>query len=167
MTLRDDIQPIIDDGRQLVADFGLRARRVQIWKRTWSGTEVDGEGGEVVEALQREITPPPKVKEPPARLVFDAPGKYEQGDLLITKISRAYSEEDLDGGQLGSGETWLYFISTDDHTWREYTVIGPPAMKNFAWEILVRESTRVPRSNTIQTLGQAVETDTARPITPT
>ena len=59
-TLRDDLLPIVQDGRALIQDFGLRQSRVVIRTRTWStgktrsGTYTD---------VDLELLPRPRIKE--------------------------------------------------------------------------------------------------------
>lgn len=135
MSLRDDLQPVVDDARDLIADLGLRARTVSTRVRTWSGSEI---GAGTATDVDTAIAPVPKVKEPPARLIFDAPGRYESGDLLVSRITRDYTEAQLAGSPTGTAE---FFWLVDS---RLYRVVGAPEQKNFEWRVQLRRVTGSP-----------------------
>jgi len=59
-TLRDDLLPVLRDGRQLIQDLGLRPYRVVVRTRTWSGSKV--RLGTPTDS-DLEIVPRPKVTE--------------------------------------------------------------------------------------------------------
>lgn len=59
-TLRDDLLPVLRDGRQLIQDFGLRPYRLIVRTRTWSGGSV--RMGTSTDS-DLEILPRPKVEE--------------------------------------------------------------------------------------------------------
>jgi hypothetical protein len=133
VSLRDDLIPVVDDGRQLAADLGFRVRSVSTRLRVWSGGAA---GRGTAEDTDAEILPPPKVREPPARLVSETGGRFEEGDVIVSKISATYEESDLTGGALATGSEW--FVLIDD---RPYRVVGAPTQKPFGWELLCRRIT--------------------------
>jgi len=136
MTLRDDLQPVIDDARQLVEDLGLRPYTVTVRKTIWSGAE-PGLGTATYEDL--ELEPAPKVREPTAHHVFAAPGRYEKGDLLVSRISRDYTEAQLKGS---SGSDEVCWVIDQGDSSQVYRVVGQPEKCNFEWRVHLRAMTR-------------------------
>lgn len=133
MTLRDDLQPTVDEMRTLIGTLGLRPRTVKTRKVTWDGGKP---GSGTATNVEVTLSPTPKVREPPARLVFDAPGKYESGDILVSRITRDYDEDDLTGGTLAAGVEWFFVV--DD---RLYRLVGAPELKTFEWRVQLRRIT--------------------------
>jgi hypothetical protein len=60
MTLRTDVLPIVDTGRQIVDDLGFRPFTCKIVTRTWSGGKV---GAGTPTDAEETITPRPKIVE--------------------------------------------------------------------------------------------------------
>lgn len=137
MTLRDDLIPVLDDVRALVDDLGLRQFTVQTRHRSWSGGEL---GRGTATDTDTEITPPPKVKLPGPRHQFAEPGVYEAGDLLLSKISATYDEDDLTGGLFSGGlsstEEFFWLVNGDT-----YRVVRKPEQRNFEWRVHLRRVT--------------------------
>ena len=92
MSLRTDLVGVVNEGRQLVSDLGFRQFAVAVVTRTWSGGRT---GAGTVTETSLEITPRPKVSEPPARLVFHAPGRFEAGDVFADRVAITYTEAQL------------------------------------------------------------------------
>jgi len=128
-TLRDDLVPVINEGRQLAADLGLRQQTVVIRTRVWSGGIV-GKGTTADTDLTLE--PVPKVKRLPLRVVSGSGGKYEGGDRQITKISATYTAAQLGAGDIAAGTQVLWLIDGEEHT-----LVGKPEEKNFEWRCVV------------------------------
>ena len=140
-TLRDSLLPVVNDGRQLAADLGLRRRVVATCLSVWSGPRA-GDGARVNTVTT--ITPPPKVREPPGRLVAEAGGKFVEGDLVISKIDPLLTHDELTGGTLATGSEWFILVDS-----MPYRIVGEPTLKNFATEVLVRRVTG--RASMVQT----------------
>lgn len=139
MSLRTDLIPVVDAGRTLVSDLGFRQHIVTIRVRDWSG-RIGAPGGTYTDT-DTVLAPRPKVSEPPARMVFDAPGRYEAGDLYVTKVSRTYTEAQLSPPPASSVEV-LYIVSDIDGTDREYKLVGAPSMLSFGWRLHLRRRNR-------------------------
>jgi hypothetical protein len=60
VTLRDDVLPIVEAGRQIIDDLGFRVFTVEILTRTWSGGKV---GAGTCSDTTETISPNPKVVE--------------------------------------------------------------------------------------------------------
>lgn len=135
MSLRTDLIDVVDAGRALADDLGFRVRTVKTVKRTWeSGTPGRGEYEEEVTTL----APTPRVAEPPARLVSETAGQFEEGDLLLSKVSASYDEDDLTGGEKSAGVQFFYVV--DD---RPYKLVRVPEKKSFEWKLWLRRNTAV------------------------
>lgn len=136
--------PCIDAARQCIDDLGLRPEEVQITTRQWSGVATAGlprDGLDLGAGTQSEtslitITPRPKVSTPHPRLVAADPGKYAEGDRVISKISRTYTLADFPDSPRGpNGEaTERYFLIDGD----PYRMVREPQIENFEWVIHVR-----------------------------
>ena len=140
MSLVSDLLPVVNAGRQLAADLGLRTRAVVVRTRTWSGGKV---GSGTASDADVTLTPPPVVSEPPARLVGDAVGMYEAGDIIVTKIARdTYTEAQLMPA-VSAGVEVLYLVSDPDTgVVRQYRLVGAPTNVNFAWGLTLRRLDR-------------------------
>lgn len=134
MTLRDELQPVVDESRQLVADLGFRVYAVTVRVRTWDGGEIGR--GETDDA-DTVLSPPPKVASPSPRLVFAAPGKYEDGDRIVSRISRSYTEDELTGGAPDVDQEVCWLIDDD-----EYVLVGQPEKRPLEWRAHLRRRTR-------------------------
>lgn len=134
MSLRSDLVPVVDAGRQLAADLGLRQRTVTIRTRTWSGSRV---GSGTATDSDLVLSPPPRVGEPPGRYRNDTVGQYETGDLLLTRVSRTLAESAMmDPGTANVERFFLVTNAADgDTTPRQYRMTGAPVLRSFGWEI--------------------------------
>ena len=119
--------------RDLVGELGLRPRTTKTRQVTWSGGKL---GVGTATNVEVTLSPTPKVREPPARLIFDAPGKYESGDILVSRITRDYTEDQLTGGTLAAGVEWFWVV--DD---RLYRLVGAPELRTFEWRVQLRRIT--------------------------
>lgn len=127
MAIRDDLIPILDDIRRDVIDtaVGLRLDDVVIRRRSWSG-RAPGQG--TYTDLDTALDPRPKVYDPSPRWKMAEPGRFEEGDQVVDKISLTYTKEELEGGELPPA-TELYWLINDQafrvisveerfHAWR-------------------------------------------------
>ncbi len=132
MALRDDLVGLVDEVRDQVIDqeVGMRLRTVATRRRTWSGGQP---GSGTPTDTDTPLSPTPKVSEPPARLVAAAPGRYQDGDLLVTRISATYTEADLTGGSLGAGEEFYWLVDGEP-----YQVVGRPEQRYLEWRVQLR-----------------------------
>ncbi len=118
MTFASDLIECVDAGRRIVDDLGLRPYLVRTQKRTWSGPE-KGEG--TFSDVLVTFDPQPRVSEPSPRRVYDAPGRYEDGDRILKKLSATLTiATDLDP-DLGKLEEFWYLI--DDQAYRVARVV--------------------------------------------
>lgn len=115
----------------MAASLGLRQRVVKTRLRVWSGGTL-GRGDYT--DTDTTIEPAPKVREPPGRFVHDPAGRYEEGDLQLTKISADIDDEDLTGGTLAAGSEWFILIDGEP-----YRVIGRVETHNFEKRLNVRK----------------------------
>lgn len=139
--LRIDLIPVVDAGRQLVSDLGFRQQSVVVRTRVWSGGR-PGSGSATDTDLT--LSPRPKVGEPPARLIHDAPGRYEAGDVLVEKISVSYDEIDLMPVPVAGTEViWVVTDAVDGRA-REYKIVGVPAKLSFGYTVQLRRRNRGP-----------------------
>lgn len=132
MALRDDLVTLVDEVRDQVIDqeVGLRLFTVQTRLRTWSGAEV---GRGTATDTDTDIDPKPKVQSPSPRLVAAAPGKFEEGDRLVSRISATYTEDDLTGGTLAAKHEFCWLIDGDP-----YRVVGKPEKRYLEWRMHLR-----------------------------
>lgn len=136
MTFRTDLIPCIDDARQCIEDLDLRPHLVVIRTRTWDGPQ-RGEGTKSDSDFT--ISPRPKVSYPSPRLIAARPGKFEQGDRVVTKITRTLAESVMDDKTLTSVQERFLLINGDP-----FRVVGRVEVHNFEYALQVRDmQTRV------------------------
>ena len=148
--LQADLVPCIDDARQLIDDLGLRPEIVEIITVEWAGlpggalpTDYQFGLGTSTQISRIAITPKPKVSDPHPRLVAADPGKYREGDRIVTKVSRTYLEEDLVDPADGAGgeQRERYYLIDGD----PFRLVREPTKKNFEWQLhLARMRERLP-----------------------
>jgi len=138
MTLRDDLQPVIDDARGLVEDLGLRSYTVTVRTRTWTGA---APGLGTSSDVDLVLDPAPKVREPTARHLFAEPGRYQKGDIVVSRISRDYTEAQLTGGTLTAAQE-VFWVVDQGGSSQVYAVVGQPEKRNFEWRVHLRAKAR-------------------------
>jgi hypothetical protein len=91
--LADALVGAVDEIRSLIhGELGTRPNRVWLVKRTWSG-DIRGLGTATL--AETEILPPPMVTYLGLRNDLRPTGRDEEGDVLLTEVSLAYSEAEL------------------------------------------------------------------------
>ena len=130
-TLREDLQADLDDARQDIADLGLRQRAVSVRTVTAAAT-----GLAALTALPTysdlELEPTPRVTGSQDR-ISRAGGTYEQGDLLVDKISATYTE-----AQLNPGGASVWIVDGDEY--RLVNLAGPERGSQWEWSALLRRT---------------------------
>lgn len=129
MSLRDELIPVVDEARSLVAELGLRPRSVARILRTWSGGAVgkgliSAETGTVLE-------PTPKVRDVSERQSGPG-GLYQVGDLLISQVSASYPETWLWGNALTADQELVYRVDGALHT------LISAEMRALEWRLVLR-----------------------------
>lgn len=131
MTLRDDLIPVVDDARRMIdVDLGLRLHTVVLRRITWSG---GAPGLGTPSHADLELEPKPKVRDPAPRERVAEPGRFEEGDRVVEKISATYTEEQLNGGTLADEEEFMWLINGEP-----YRVVGKPLEKLLGWSVQLR-----------------------------
>jgi hypothetical protein len=92
MPLREDLLPVVDMGRAIAGELGLRVyASVTVRVRTWSGS-VTGEGTKTdVDTLLLVGGQPPKVRQVSQKDIVRSGGLYEEGDLEIGPLTPQYA----------------------------------------------------------------------------
>lgn len=128
MSLRDDLIPVVDDARGLVAELGLRPRSVAHVVRSWSGGKL---GSGTLSETGIVLTPTPRVAQVSERMA-GLGGIYEAGDLLVTQVSARYEDAWLRGSELGAGEELLYEVDGAPHT------LISAELRALEWRLVIR-----------------------------
>lgn len=131
--LREDLHP----------QFGVRAYRVYVVRRTWTGRTV-GQGQFSDVAL--ELRPQPRVKVwDGLKYTAEPCGIEEMGDVQLSEVSLTYTERQLTGGgQLAMSEELLIGIAEahgQGTRRRVYTHAKPPFIdreKEMGWKVWLR-----------------------------
>lgn len=95
-TLGQNLIPVADTLRNLLTDFGLRPYTVTLLQTRWSS----GERGEGVEVIigQCPLLPTPRITDlTEVANIVTAAGLAEQGEIVLSRISGSYTEEQLRG----------------------------------------------------------------------
>lgn len=123
MTLREDVLPIVESGRQIIDDLGFRVFTVEILTRTWSAGKINS--GTPSDAYE-PILPRPKVVEKeggkklligpitPAYIVGSG-GGYEPGDLRPADAAGVQVKWKVTG-PFSSGYAAVHGVVTDIDT---------------------------------------------------
>lgn len=131
MSIRDDLIPLVDEVRSEIVDevAGLRLSTVVVRTRTWSGGEL---GRGTPTDVDLELEPKPRVRDPEPRQRSAAPGKFEDGDRVVDKVSATYTSDELDGGELAAGAELFWLIDGEP-----YRVVSVDE-KYLGWEAHLR-----------------------------
>lgn len=116
MGFRDDMIELADDlRRQLVVEaFELRLDSVVVRVQAYTGSEIGR--GDPYTVSDLVLDPVPKVSRPSPRLQAAAPGKYLDGDVLVSKISATYTEAQLGMGPQERGREAIWLINDLPYT---------------------------------------------------
>lgn len=139
MSLRDDLIPIVDSARQIVADLGFR--QVEVVVRSIVGAD-DGlaalaSDADEGDATDLTLSPPPRVSDWKVRGP-DPGGIYQEGDQLVTRISATYTEAELNPG---GNSAWL--LDGVEHALIKLMPQSRPGSKVFlGWSAVVRPMRR-------------------------
>uniref|UniRef100_A0A6H1Z932 Uncharacterized protein n=1 Tax=viral metagenome TaxID=1070528 RepID=A0A6H1Z932_9ZZZZ len=167
-SLASELQPMVDELRQIRTDFGIAIYRVfLVWAR-WSG-ERRGDGRLIV-ADRQEILPTPKVADiSSVGQMLRAFGVVEEGGVTVSRITKEWSEDVLMGlrdgyvdGSTRLGRTlqpdvefWWEIIEQRDREMarpRRFRVSGTPTLTRsvFGWEVVLeKQDYDVDRSGTV------------------
>lgn len=125
----------------LHTSMGVRQFRVYLCTKTWdSGRR--GEG--VATVTEVEIVPQPNVDMDGLGYELRAGGKREEGTVLLTEVDLTYTEDELTGQPVGSGDEFYYRIadaqgqSIADRTFVLSEPPKPDRVKTIGWIIKLR-----------------------------
>jgi hypothetical protein len=146
-SLVDDLIPTVDALRaELLPAFGVRAQRVFLLHRRWSGTE-RGEG--VLTVLSEvEMIPPPLLTDASAKQRYElkSHGRDEEGELEASEISLTYTEGELDMRPVPPLEEFLWKV-IDAHgqaqNLRYYVPAAPPRVDredSIGWKVILKRA---------------------------
>lgn len=133
-TLREDVLPIVDDGRSLIEELGFRTHSLTIRTRTWSGTEDLGASVGVGDYSDDDvtITPRPKVVETSER------------ELLVGPITPSHATGGYSPAQLNpqteideTSQEVLYVVSGPGGT-HAYSLLSIDDKKAFGYSLRLR-----------------------------
>lgn len=131
MTFRDDMIACADELRGDIADteFQTRLHVVKTRTRTWSGAKVGLGSSTDVDVT---LTPKPRVGAVDTRLRMAEPGKYQEGDRVVRKVSATYTEAQLTGGTVAANAEFYWLV--DDEPYRVVEVTE----RYIEWRVLLR-----------------------------
>jgi hypothetical protein len=134
VTLIDDLIPVVDETRELIADLGLRRYSVALRLRTWDGGAL---GRGTATDVDTDVEPTPRVRPPSPHRIATSGGAVLDGDRVVDRISATYDEDDLTGGALAAGEEFSWLIDGNP-----YSLINQPEKQTFGWKVLLRRKNR-------------------------
>lgn len=144
-----EVSAALDDARQIVADVGLRPYRVFLVIDKYDGTR--RKEGNLVDREVTEILPPPEVRFfSTAKVAFSA-GALQDGDAMLTQITRTLTKEQLRGRNIAGGpfpKHWHFRIALRElgaiHA-EFYQPSNAPQLNPTYWEMNIRpENKREP-----------------------
>jgi hypothetical protein len=140
--------PTVDSLRtELLPAFGVRAQRVFLVRRTWSGSERGA--GTVMVNSDVEMLPPPLLDDsaPRAeerRYELKSHGRDEEGEIEASEISLTYTEDELTGGVIPDNVEF-YWRVVDAHGQgqheRYYVPSRPPRVDRvdaIGWSVVLK-----------------------------
>jgi hypothetical protein len=132
MGLRDDLITLVDEIREDIIDdlAELRLHTVRTVLRTWTGAQP---GLGTATDTKVDLAPKPRVRAPSPRLVTAAPGKFEEGDRVVDRVSATYTEAQLTGGTLTAKQEWWWEVDGD-----AYRVVAQPEKRYLDWRVHLR-----------------------------
>lgn len=148
-TLVGDLVEVVDELRDLYAQFGARDHRTFLVHTQWSGVR-RGEGVQQV-ISETELLPSPEIVDLRTRQVTSC-GSIEQGDLEASEISLIYTEDQLMGRGAGGApidprrEFFWELRTFDDDLDRRIrcTPTGPPIRQQQEMQWRMRLSVQRP-----------------------
>lgn len=144
--LIDDLIVDVVDGlrEELHPQFGIRAFRVYLVKRTWAGRSV-GEGKFTDVAV--EIRPQPKVWTwDGLRWGLEACGLNEMGEVKLTEVSLTFTSAELTGGMLNANQMFYVKIGEahgQGNPDRFFVHVRPPfpdRTKDLGWVLALKRT---------------------------
>ncbi len=144
MSLRSDLLPTFQATRVLINDLGFRTNNLTISTKTWASGR-PGVGSATYSSIT--ITPPPKIREVSAREIASSGGRYQEGDLRVTKITPAFSGGGYTPAQIRpttvtSGVEVLYVVAGPSAG--DYRLVDSDFSKNFGYELTIRRQRTTP-----------------------
>lgn len=136
----------MDAARQVIADVGLRLYRVFFVIERWSGARI--EEGTLQATRYEEILPPPDVRHLLASRIASSGGVYEDGAVLLSKITRSLTREQLlglteSGDQRPRNERFSYGLLPRGQALVElFKPTGRPTLEPLAWSIALNPTNR-------------------------
>lgn len=145
MTLRDNIQSkVLQKTRPLLASLGFRPNSLAVVVRTWTGKP--GTTGVTYTDLSTDLFPIPKIRKMSTDEVASSGGKYQAGDLVVTRLSPkhatgGYDPEDLRPA-LAQHQELLYVTTGPDAG--EFELRDFDSSKNFEYVLVIRRRRTTP-----------------------
>lgn len=144
--LVDSLVPDVIDGLRgdLHPDFGVRAYRLYLTTRTWSGTDI-GDG--VFSEVEEEIDPQPLVRIwNGLDFKLEPCGLDDMGDIKVTETSLQYTEGDLVGKTAPLAANQEFFIRLREAhgqatAFKDFQHTKPPyidRIKDMGWVMWLR-----------------------------
>lgn len=132
-TLRDNILPIINAGRKLVQDLGLRQHRIWVRLGDWSTGEVHL--GTLANS-STEILPRPKVKQL-------GPNRIELSKITPTFTGGGWAPDDLLPA-IEAGQDFYFVVRGPDGTDVPHALVEVDSTRNFTFTLVLE---RLPRAS--------------------
>lgn len=76
-------------------------------------------------------------------MVHDAPGMYEAGDIIVSKISGSYDEQDINPAASDGVEVYWLVKDAVGGRIREYKIVGAPKNLSFGFTVQLRRTNRL------------------------
>ena len=141
------ISPVLDDTRAIVQDLGLRTSRIYLVQ-----DEFEGPGkreGNLLNRILDELAPAPKIAYYNVRGHAGEQGQYREGDMFLTKVTRLFTREQLEG-KTAAGDDFAekfdfkYAILSKDSADRVefYNIASRPSLHPTEWRLHLRPINR-------------------------
>ncbi len=141
------IAPVLDDTRAIVEGLGLRTSKIYLVL-----DEYEGPGkreGALLNRILVELAPAPKIGFYSVRGVAGEQGQYRAGDIFLTKVTRLFTREQLEG-KTAEGDDFdrkfdfSYAVLSKDNADRVefYNIASRPSLHSTEWRLHLRPVNR-------------------------
>lgn len=91
-TLRQNLLPVINNGRKIIDGLGFRTSDVSVVTRLWpSGRRGDPDDSSYGDTVLPLVNPRPKVRQVSSREIAGSGGTYQDGDLRVDKLTPKFA----------------------------------------------------------------------------
>jgi hypothetical protein len=149
VSLRDDLLPVVNDGRQIIDDLGFRTHTVTVRTRTWAGARPGLPTPTSYTDSVLALTPAPRVRQVSSQEVAQSGGFLSTGDVRIDRITPqyaggGYTPDQLDPSLGGTAANVEVVYRLTGPLAADYTIKSANYDRALGYSLIVTRSARTP-----------------------